>query len=316
MAIIISEEKRTEVRHIADIVEIISERIILKKAGKDLVGLCPFHSEKTPSFTVSPSKQIYHCFGCGAGGDIFSFLMKYEGIGFLEAIQEVAHRYGVDLPTQPTTPQQKNEISEKQLFFDVNRQVMEFFRSKLLDRSIGEKARAYLEKRGFKSEVIDEFAIGYTPDGWDNLTQFLRKSKIPLSIGEKAGLIIPKNHKGHYDRFRNRIMFPIFDEKLRIIGFGGRVLDDSKPKYLNSPETPIYHKGRSLYGVHASKDKCRETGVVFIVEGYFDLIGLHQHGFKNSVATLGTALTPEHARILKRGFSKKACLVWRRCVKG
>ena len=293
MAIIISEEKRTEIRHTADIVEIISEKIILKKAGKDLIGLCPFHSEKTPSFTVSPSKQIYHCFGCGAGGDVFSFLMKHEGIGFFEAVCEVARRYGIDLPTQQMTPQQQQKLSEKQLFFEINRQVMDFFRSQLLDRSTGEKPRMYLERRGFGREVIEEFKIGYAPDGWDNLIRFFKKSNISLSIGEKLGLIVPKNHQGYYDRFRNRIIFPILDANHQIIGFGGRVLDDSKPKYLNSPETPIYHKGHSLYGVHASKDKCREAGTVFIVEGYFDLIALHQHGFKNSVATLGTALTAE-----------------------
>lgn len=310
MAIIISEDKRTEIRHTADIVEIISEKIILKKAGKDLIGLCPFHSEKTPSFTVSPSKQIYHCFGCGAGGDVFSFLMKYDGIGFFEAVSEVARRYGIDLPTQQMTLQQKKNLSEKQLFFDVNRQVMEFFRSQLKDPEAGEKPRAYLEKRGFRQQIIEEFKIGYVSDGWDNLIRFFKKSNIPLSIGEKIGLIVPKNHHGYYDRFRNRIIFPILDEKFQIIGFGGRVLDDSKPKYLNSPETPIYHKGHSLYGVHASKDKCREAGTVYIVEGYFDLIALHQYGFKNSVATLGTALTAEHVQILKRGFAQKAYLVF------
>jgi DNA primase len=310
LAINITEDKRAEIRHRADIVEIISERIVLKKAGKDFVGLCPFHSEKTPSFTVSPGKQIYHCFGCGAGGDVFSFMMKYDGVGFSEAVSEIARRYGIDLPTRSMTPQQKKNISEKQLLFDINHQVMNYYRTQLADRLIGETAREYLQQRGFNRKVIDEFELGFAPEGWDKLIHFIRKSNIPLSIAEKTGLIIPKENKGYYDRFRNRIIFPILDEKRRVIGFGGRVLDDSKPKYLNSPESPIYHKGHSLYGVHASKDRCRETETVFIVEGYFDLISLHQHGFTNSVATLGTALTVEHVRLLKRGFARKAYLVF------
>ncbi len=310
MAINFAEDKRAEIRHRADIVEIISERILLKKAGKDFVGLCPFHSEKTPSFTVSPSKQIYHCFGCGAGGDVFSFIMKYDGIGFPEAVNELARRYGVDLPSRPLTPHEQKSLTEKQRLFDINFQVMKFFRSHLADRATGAAAGEYLQKRGFAREVIDRFEIGFAPEGWDNLARFLRKSNIPLSLAEKTGLIIPKENKGYYDRFRNRIMFPIMDEKQRVIGFGGRVLDDSKPKYLNSPESPIYHKGHSLYGVHASKEKCRETESVFIVEGYLDLIALHQYGFTNSVATLGTALTADHVRMLKRGFAKKAFLVF------
>ncbi len=310
MAIFIPEDKLAEIRHTADIVDIISERVVLKKAGKDYVGLCPFHSEKTPSFTVSQTKQIYHCFGCGAGGDVFSFLMKHEGISFAEAVDSLARRYGIDLPTRKMTPAQKTRLSERQRLFDINRQVMEFFQSRLADRTSGQTARAYLKKRGMRPDVIDAFSLGYAPDGWDALIHFLNKKQIPLSLAEKIGLIIPKENNGYYDRFRNRIMFPIFDVTRQVIGFGGRVMDDSKPKYLNSPETPLFNKSRSLYGVHAARDKCRETGMVYIVEGYFDVIALHQHGFCNAVATLGTSLTAEHVRLLKRGFAKKAVLVF------
>jgi len=310
LAIFIPEDKLAEIRNTADIVDIISERVVLKKAGKDFVGLCPFHSEKTPSFTVSQTKQIYHCFGCGAGGDVFSFVMRHEGISFSEAAQMLARRYGIDLPTRGMTPEQKKQVSERQQLFDINRRVMEFYQTRLADDAAGKIARAYLKKRGFTQEVINRFGIGYAPDGWDTLIRFLKTEHITPAVAEKTGLIIPKENRGYYDRFRNRVMFPIFDITRQVIGFGGRVMDDTKPKYLNSPETPVYNKSRSLYGVHAAKDKCRETGTVYIVEGYFDLLALHQHGFANAVATLGTSLTLEHVRMLKRGFAKKAFLVF------
>lgn len=310
MAIYFSEEKLAEIRNTANISDIISERVVLKKAGKDLVGLCPFHSEKTPSFTVSPTKQIFHCFGCGAGGNVFSFLMKYDGIGFPEAVQAIARRYGIQLPSREMTPAQKKIISERDQLFDLNKQIMMFYKEQLSDRSIGKTGREYLEKRGFNQEIIDQFSLGFAPDGWDSLIGFFRRIKISQAFAEKTGLIIPKKNKGFYDRFRNRVMFPIYDVTNQIIGFGGRVIDDSKPKYLNSPETIIYNKSRSLYGVQAAKEKARETGRIYIVEGYFDLLALHQHGIKNSVATLGTSLTPDHVRMLKRGFAQKAFLVF------
>jgi len=310
LSIYFPEEKLAEIRNTANISDIISERVVLKKAGKDLVGLCPFHSEKTPSFTVSPTKQIFHCFGCGAGGDIFSFLMKYDGIGFAEAVQTLARRYGIQLPSREMTPAQKKIVSERDQLFDLNKQIMMFYKEQLSDRSTGKTVRKYLEKRGFNQEIIDQFSLGFAPDGWDNLISFFRRIKISQALAEKTGLIIPKKNKGFYDRFRNRVMFPIYDVTNQIIGFGGRVLDDSKPKYLNSPETVIYNKSRSLYGGQAAKGKARETGHIYIVEGYFDLLALHQHEIKNSVATLGTSLTPDHVRMLKRGFAQKAFLVF------
>ncbi len=310
MAINIPEDKLVEIRNIADIVDIISERVVLRKSGKDLSGLCPFHSEKTPSFTVSPSKQMFYCFGCGAGGDVFNFLMKHDGIGFTEAVEALAKRYGVILPSTPLSPEQRRKLSERELLFEINQQVMGFYQSCLKDPDRGKKARVYLAGRGFSDKILASFGVGYAPEGWDHLVRFLRKKHRTLKPVEVLGLIIPRKSDGYYDRFRDRVVFPIFDVTRRVIGFGGRVIDDAGPKYLNSPESPIYHKSRSLYGVHAARDRCRETGCVYIVEGYLDVLAMHQHGFANTVATLGTSLTVEHVRMLRRGFAKKAYLVF------
>jgi len=310
LAIYIPEEKLSEIRNTANITDIISERVVLKKAGKDHVGLCPFHSEKTPSFTVSSVKQIFHCFGCGAGGDVFSFLMKHEGITFFEAVQSLARRYGIDLPERNMSASQKKAVSQRQQLFDLNKQVMSYFNDQLAGRASGQKCRNYLEKRGFSQEIITQFSLGFAPDGWDNLVRFFRKLNVSKTLAEKSGLIVSRENSGFYDRFRNRVMFPISDVTNQIVGFGGRVFDDSKPKYLNSPETPIYNKSRSLYGAHAAKNKARETGRVYIVEGYFDLLALHQHGVTNTVATLGTSLTADHVSALRRGFAQKAFLVF------
>lgn len=311
MTIHIPEEKLAEIRNAADIVDIISERVALKKAGKDYSGLCPFHSEKTPSFTVSQTKQIFHCFGCGAGGDIFNFLIQFDGISFPEAVASLARRYGIQLPSRQMSPSEKQAYSERERLFDINKKVLAFYREQLLRRPAGEHARSYLEKRGFSSEIIKRFGLGYAPEGWDNLVRFLKQEQIPVPLAEKAGLIVARSSKsGYYDRFRNRIIFPIVDVTRQIVAFGGRVLDDARPKYLNSPETPIYNKSRSLYGIQAAKDKCRETGLVYIVEGYFDLLAMHQHGVANAVATLGTSLTAAHVRMLRRGYASKVRLVF------
>lgn len=313
MALYISDDKLAEIRNAADIVDMVSARVFLKKAGKDYAGLCPFHSEKTPSFTVSPGKQIFHCFGCGAGGDVFNFLMRYDGITFPEAVQAVARQYGVSLPEKDMSPEEKRKASEREQLFALNRRVMQFYQDILLKSPGGEKARQYLKERGMDRRVIERFNLGYAPEGWDNLIRFIRKSGVPLETAEKAGLIVPKKQRGYYDRFRNRIMFPITDVTGQVVAFGGRVMDDSKPKYLNSPETSVYHKGRTLYGLHAAREQCRSNGCVFIVEGYFDLLVMHQHGLKNSVATLGTALTRDHIRRLSRAAGsgdKKAYLVF------
>ncbi len=305
MTIYIPEEKVSEIKNAADIVDVVSEVVILKKTGKNYVGLCPFHSEKTPSFTVSPEKQIFYCFGCTVGGNVFSFLMKHDGISFPDAAKILARQYGIDIPTRKISQQQKRRMSQRESLLDVNRQAMEFFRQELLEKTSGKGAMEYLKKRGMSKEIIASFNLGYTPEGWDNIVNFFSKKKISLSIVENTGLIVSREKKvGFYDRFRGRIIFPIFDLNMQVIGFGGRVMDDSMPKYLNSPETPIYNKSRSLYGLHLAKIKCRESEKVYIVEGYFDLLALHQHGLLNSVATLGTSLTPDHVKIL-RGFIGK-----------
>ena len=310
MAVFIPEEKVSEIKNAADIVDIVSEAVLLKKAGKNHLGLCPFHSEKTPSFTVSPDKQIFYCFGCGTGGNVFSFLMKQEGLTFPEAVRALGKRYGIDIPERPLSPEQKRKISEREHLFDINRRAMEFFHQSLSTGGAGQAARSYLKKRGITQQTIDDFKLGYARDGWDNLLNFFSKKRVSPVLLEKSGLVLPKkNKRGYYDRFRNRIMFPIFDANMRVVGFGGRVMDDALPKYLNSPETAVYNKRRSLYGIQRAKEKSRSAGSVFIVEGYLDVIALHQHGIENAVATLGTALTPEHVRLLTR-FAGNMVLVY------
>jgi len=306
----IPEDKISEIKYAADIVDIVSEAVLLKKAGKNFIGLCPFHTEKTPSFTVSPDKQIFYCFGCGSGGNVFSFLMKQEGLSFPETARRLAKRYGIDLPIKPLSPDQKKKISEREGLLDINRRAMDFFNQALRRGTAGQAARSYLAHRGISQKTIDDFKLGYAPDGWDRLLNYFDSQRVSPSLIEKSGLILPRKKKsGYYDRFRNRIMFPIIDANMQVIGFGGRVLDDSLPKYLNSPETPVYNKGRSLYGIQQAKEKCRAAGTVFIVEGYLDLLALYQHGIENSVATLGTALTSDHVRLLTR-YAGRMVLVY------
>ncbi len=310
MAIFIPEDKISEIKNAADIVDVVSETVLLKKAGKNYIGLCPFHSEKTPSFTVSPDKQIFHCFGCSTGGNVFSFLMKQEGLTFPEAARNLAKRYGVDIPDRPLSPEQRKKIGERESLLDINRRAAGFFHQVLLNSTAGQSARSYFSKRGITQQTIDAFELGYAPDAWDHLLKFFAEKRISPVLLEKSGLVMPrKNSRGYYDRFRNRVMFPIFDVNKQVVGFGGRVLDDSLPKYLNSPETLVYNKRRSLYGLHRAKEKCRASGTVFIVEGYLDLLALHQHGIENSVATLGTALTADHVRLLIR-YAKRMILVY------
>ncbi len=310
MAAFIPEEKISEIKNAADIVDVVSESVLLKKAGKNYIGLCPFHSEKTPSFTVSPDKQIFHCFGCSTGGNVFSFLMKQDGVSFPEAARHLAKRYGVDIAERPLSPEQKKKISQRESLLDINRRAGGFYHQALLNSSAGQTARSYLAQRGISQQTIVDFKLGYARDGWDHLLRFFSDKRISPMLLEKSGLILPrKNKSGHYDRFRNRIIFPIFDVNTQVVGFGGRVLDDALPKYLNSPETALYDKSRSLYGIHRAKDKCRASGTVYIVEGYLDLLALHQHGIENSVATLGTALTADHVKLLTR-YARRMILVY------
>jgi DNA primase len=302
LAAYIPDEKITAIKNASDIVDIVSETVSLRRAGRNFLGLCPFHAEKTPSFTVSPEKQIYYCFGCGAGGNVFSFLMKQGGLTFPEAARVLARRYAIDLPKRKMSPFEKKKLTERESILTLNGEAMSFYSDCLLSKEQGKQAKAYLLKRGITQNTIDEFKLGYAPDGWDHLARYFHSRRKTPGLALQAGLIVPrKKGDGHYDRFRNRIIFPIFNGQNQPVGFGGRVMDDALPKYLNSPETPIYNKSRSLYGLNRARQHCREKQTVYVVEGYFDLLAMHQFGMANTVATLGTSLTAHHVQILK-GF--------------
>jgi DNA primase len=310
LASFIPEDKIKQIKNASDIVQIISERVILKKSGKNFLGLCPFHTEKTPSFSVSPDKQIFYCFGCGIGGNVYRFLMKLDGLSFPEVVRSLGQRCGIEIPSKDLTAAQKKRISERQKLQTINKLALDHFRSLLTRNKSGQKAMAYLIQRGMTKAILDDFKIGYASSGWNRLLNNLMAKGIEPLLIEKAGLIIRRKDKsGYYDRFRERIIFPIFDINSRIIGFGGRVMDESLPKYLNSPETPLYHKSRSLYGLDRAKDSCRNKKVVYLVEGYFDLITMHLFGITNAVATLGTSLTKEHVQILKGFMGEKGRVI-------
>jgi DNA primase len=296
----LSEEKVSEIRDRSSIQEVVSDYVTLKKTGKNYKGLCPFHSEKTPSFMVNEEKQIFHCFGCGEGGDVFTFLMKAGQFSFPQAVEELAKRYGVQLPSRELSATQNKEMAKREALFHINQIASEYFHDLLTKRREGEEGRKYLSQRGISQEVIVEHRLGTSTDRWDGLVQYLQEKKVSLELAWELGLIFPKKREGWYDAFRGRILFPIFDLHQRIVGFGGRVIREGQPKYLNSPESSIYHKGEVLYGLQVAKRYATEKDCVIIVEGYFDLLTLHQYGLNHSVATLGTALTTQHIRILKR----------------
>ena len=313
MVSFIPEEKIAEVRDACNIVDVIGETVLLKKAGRNYTGLCPFHAEKTPSFTVSPDKQMFYCFGCGEGGNVFSFLMKQQGLSFPETVKMLAERTGIHLPADRPTHAQKRRRSERQAILELNQLTMGLYRKTLQRDPRGRVAREYLRKRGFKQEVIEAFNLGYAPAGWDHLACYFQRQSLSLELAEKAGLVVPRRQgQGYYDRFRDRIIFPILDQRQQVIAFGGRVLDDALPKYLNSPETPVYHKSRSLFGLNLAQSHCRTEERVYIVEGYLDVMALHQNGVSNAVGTLGTSLTAEHVRLLRGyiGQSGHAVLVF------
>jgi len=304
-----SEEKISEIRDRSSILEVVSDYITLKKAGKNYKGLCPFHSEKTPSFMVNEEKQIFHCFGCGEGGDVFTFLMKVGHFSFPQVIEELANRYGIRLPPKELSLAQKKEMARKELLFQINQIASEYFHDLLTKSREGEEGRRYLSQRGISQEILEEHRLGYSLDRWDGLVEHLREKRLPLDVAGELGLILPKKKEGWYDAFRKRLLFPIFDLHHRVLGFGGRVIKEGQPKYINSPESNIYHKGEVLYGLHVAKRYVSEKDCVIIVEGYFDLLTLHQYGMKHSVATLGTALTTQHIRALKR-YTKNVITVF------
>ncbi len=277
-----------------DIVDVISPRVPLKKAGKDYQARCPFHDEKTPSFTVSQQKQFYHCFGCGAHGSAIGFLMEYDHMSFVEAIEELATQAGVEVPREaaPAAP-------DNRPLYELLEQAAGFYRQQLRRHPEAGHAIEYLQQRGLSGEIAADYGVGYAPPGWHTVLEHFGHDTAAVGRLRSAGLITEQEGK-RYDRFRNRIMFPIRDRRGRVIGFGGRVLDDSKPKYLNSPETPVFHKGRELYGFYEAKKALRQLQRLIVVEGYMDVIALAQFGIRYAVATLGTATTPDHLERLYR----------------
>jgi len=279
-----------------DIVDIVDARVPLKKAGKNLHACCPFHNEKTPSFTVSAEKQFYHCFGCGAHGTAIGFLMEYEQLSFPESIHELAEHAGMTVPVSQSIS--SSPISQN--LYDLLDKVNQYYVHQLNNHPQREQFNAYLQKRGLSRQTIDHFNIGMAPDGWDNVLRAFGGNDVIRKQLDEAGLLSSNDNGRTYDRFRNRIMFPIRDRRGRVIGFGGRVLDDSSPKYLNSPETPVFHKGNELYGLYQARKANRKLERIVIVEGYMDVIALAEHGVTNAVATLGTATTPDHLRQLLR----------------
>ncbi|MDI6742717.1 MAG: DNA primase [Smithella sp.] len=295
----VDNSKIEEIRNRVDIVDLVSEYLTLKKAGRNFIGLCPFHQEKTASFTVNRDKQIFYCFGCGEGGNAITFLMKIADKTFPEAIKDLAAKTGVVLPPVYSGREARQKDLLKENIVSLNSKAAQHF-SRNLSSASGAPARKYLQERGIADDIIKHFRLGYAPDTWRSLTDHIEKNGLSVKLAEQAGLVIPGKEGSFYDRFRGRLIFPIenvFDE---MVAFGGRILDKGEPKYLNSPESPVYIKGKNLYGLNKSKEEIRKKGFALIVEGYFDLISLWSAGICNVVATLGTALTREHLDLLRR----------------
>jgi len=286
-----------------DVVEVVGRYVQLKKGGANYMGLCPFHGEKSPSFTVSPSKQFFHCFGCGKNGNAIGFLMEHSGMNFVEAVKDLAQTYGMQVPEDDTDPADRQRAQQQRqrqaTLSDVLEKAAEAYRKHLKNAP---QAVAYLKGRGLSGEVAKQFGLGYAPEGWRSLASVFADYQDPLLV--ESGLVISNAEDGgdekRYDRFRDRVMFPIRNVKGECIGFGGRVMGDGSPKYLNSPETPVFSKGRELYGLYEARTALREAGYVLVTEGYMDVVALAQLGFPNAVATLGTACTTEHVQKLFR----------------
>ena len=300
------EELVEEVRARNDIVDVISQYVKLKRAGSSYVGLCPFHNEKTPSFSVSQSKQFYHCFGCGIGGNVFSFLMQYENYSFQEAVKVLADRSGVALPTEEESPEARRASEKRQILLEVNKAAAGYFYYQL-KRENGKHALSYLKGRGLSDETIRNFGLGYADKYSNDLYKYLKNKNYSDEILKDSGLFIIDEKKGMIDKFWNRVMFPIMDTNSRVIGFGGRVMGDGKPKYLNSPETMIFDKSRNLYGLNIARTSRSRS--LILCEGYMDVITMHQAGFKNAVASLGTAFTSGHASLVRR-YAEEALLLY------
>ncbi|MDD2432131.1 MAG: DNA primase [Clostridia bacterium] len=296
---LIPEDFIDDLRNRVDIVDFIRGFVSLKRQGQNYVGLCPFHAEKTPSFVVSPHKQIFHCFGCGKGGNVYTFLMEQGGLNFPEAVTQLANHCGIPMPQKDLSPEQARQNSLSKKFYHINELAANFFQ-KMLDETRGKEAVAYLQQRGLDEQTCKKFLLGYAPNAWDELSCFLLEKGVTEKDLLTLGLATQGQRGNLIDRFRNRLIFPITNPSGKIIGFGGRVLDDSLPKYLNSPETPLFHKGRQLYGLNQARGFMRNKDQVILMEGYMDVITAHQHGITQAVGTLGTALTENQGRLLMR----------------
>jgi len=297
------------VKDAAQIVDIIGEHVALKRTGANLKGRCPFHAEKTPSFIVNPDRQSFHCFGCGEGGDVFTFLMKYHRLTFPEALKELAHRYHIELPASGFQARDQAQAEKRQTLFAINRQAVKSYHEYLLRDPAAAPARSYLAQRGVPQQAIEKYQLGYAPDRWDFLIKQCSRANLPLEDLTEAGLVIKRDRGGYYDRFRNRVLFPIYELTGRVVGFGGRILGVGEPKYLNSPETPIFNKSRTLFGLYQHRESIRRLKRAVIVEGNFDLLSLAIHGIDYGVAPLGTALTPAQIRTIK-GYVDEVILLF------
>ncbi|MDR4505398.1 MAG: DNA primase [Candidatus Scalindua sp.] len=304
MSFFISPEKISEIERSLDLLDFVSQYLTLNRRGNNYVGLCPFHGEKTPSFVVNEEKQKYKCFGCGESGSIFDFFMKQEGVSFPEAVKALAEKANIPL----SDPQQQRKQQKTDVLYDANEQATCFFSNLLLNTKDGKQAKDYLSNRSITDASVRRFRLGYSPNRWDALVTKSREWNINSQILEKAGLIIKKKSGGFYDRFRNRLMFPIFDIQNRSVGFGARALDNSSAKYLNSPETALFHKSKTLFGLNLAKSSIIKKRRILLMEGYTDVIMAHQCGIDWSIALLGTALTREHVKILKK-YCDKVTLV-------
>lgn len=301
-----SDDMIEEVRSRNDIVDVISQYVRLQKKGASYFGLCPFHSEKTGSFSVTPAKQMYYCFGCGAGGNVFTFLMNYENFTFSEAMEALADRAGIRLPVQETTGQARREADKRNLLLEINKEAAKYF-YRLLRSEKGKQAYSYFLGRQLTQETMRQFGLGYADKYRDDLYKYLRALGYADELLKDSGLVSMDEKRGGYDKFWNRAMFPIMDANSKVVAFGGRVMGDGEPKYLNSPETMIFNKSRTLYGLHLARKTRRDQFI--LCEGYMDVIALHQAGFDNAMASLGTALTSGHSNILRR-FKKDVYLCY------